>query len=160
LAVWESRENLGGVLGRDSDILVACSTDNGASWTEPRALNSNACTSMPDDTHPQVTTDGAGHWVAVWDSYDHLGGTIGPEQDILVATAFSPVGALRAGDIDGNRGVDAVDVQLVINAALGQDIGGLNADVNCDYTTDAVDVQLVIRAALGVNVSAALAACL
>ena len=36
-------------------------------------------------THPQVTTDGAGNWVAVWDSYDTLGGTIGTDYDILVS---------------------------------------------------------------------------
>jgi hypothetical protein len=46
--------------------------------------------------------------------------------------------------------VDAVDVQLVVNAALGLDIGGLNADVNGENGVNAVDVQLVINAALGI----------
>ncbi|MBI4556496.1 MAG: hypothetical protein HY706_02845 [Candidatus Hydrogenedentes bacterium] len=55
-----------------------------------------------------------------------------------------------AGDIDADGGVDAVDVQLVINAALGLDIGALDADVNQDAQVDAVDVQLVINAALGI----------
>ena len=51
--------------------------------------------------------------------------------------------------------INAVDVQLVINAALGIDISEScdcdpdNADVNCDGKVDAVDVQLVINAALG-----------
>src|SRR6185369_3357766 len=31
------------------------------------------------------TTDGAGTWVAVWQSYDSLGGTIGTDVDILTA---------------------------------------------------------------------------
>ncbi|MBI4558445.1 MAG: carboxypeptidase regulatory-like domain-containing protein [Candidatus Hydrogenedentes bacterium] len=52
-------------------------------------------------------------------------------------------------NIDGLGGVDAVDVQLVINAALSIDIGGLDADVNDDGNVNAVDVQLVINAALG-----------
>jgi hypothetical protein len=77
VAVWES--------GGDKDILVARSTDDGASWTTPAALNTNATISWGDDSKPQVTTDGAGSWVAVWSSRDSLGGTIGGDHDILVA---------------------------------------------------------------------------
>ncbi|MBI5093233.1 MAG: hypothetical protein HZB26_12435 [Candidatus Hydrogenedentes bacterium] len=51
-------------------------------------------------------------------------------------------------DIDGSGHVDATDVQLVINAALGIPITGAS-DINHDGQTDAVDVQLVINAALG-----------
>src|SRR3989304_3230674 len=67
VAVWGSNENVGGTIGSDLDILVSRSTDNGASWTAPAALNSNAGTDsiFPDDS-PQVTTDGGGNWVAVW----------------------------------------------------------------------------------------------
>jgi predicted outer membrane repeat protein len=53
-------------------------------------------------------------------------------------------------DINRSGKVDAVDVQLVVNAALGLDIGGLNADVNGENGVNAVDVQLVINAALGI----------
>jgi hypothetical protein len=53
-------------------------------------------------------------------------------------------------DIDGNNSVDAVDVQLVINAALGIDISPFEGDVSGDGSTNAVDVQLVINAVLGV----------
>ncbi|MBI5091748.1 MAG: PKD domain-containing protein [Candidatus Hydrogenedentes bacterium] len=42
-------------------------------------------------------------------------------------------------------------MQLVINAALGVDIGGLNADVNGVDGVNAVDVQRVINTALGVG---------
>jgi hypothetical protein len=52
-------------------------------------------------------------------------------------------------DINGDGAVNAVDVQLVINAALGLSIAPFNADVNGDGTVNAVDVQLVINAALG-----------
>jgi cytochrome c peroxidase len=54
-----------------------------------------------------------------------------------------------AGNIDGIGDVDAVDIQLVINKALGLDIGIFNGDVNNDGAIDAVDVQLVINTALG-----------
>jgi hypothetical protein len=49
-------------------------------------------------------------------------------------------------DLNDDNAVDAVDVQLVINGALGL---GDPADVNNDGPTDAVDVQLVINSALG-----------
>lgn len=51
-------------------------------------------------------------------------------------------------DIDQSGQVNAIDVQLVINGALGIDIGGLDADVNADAAVNAIDVQLVINAAL------------
>jgi len=56
-----------------------------------------------------------------------------------------------APDIDMDGDVDAVDVQLVINAALGLDIDeNFEPDVNGSGNVNAVDVQLVINAALGV----------
>jgi hypothetical protein len=85
LAVWESDNDLGDTIGTDSDILMARSTDNGATWTDPAALNTNAVTDSGWDGYPQVTTDGGGHWVAVWESHQTLGGTIGEDLDILVA---------------------------------------------------------------------------
>lgn len=63
-------------------------------------------------------------------------------------TRLNYVEVLPKEDIDGQSGVNAVDVQLVINAALEIDIGGLNADVNGDGDVNAVDVQRVINKAL------------
>ena len=56
-------------------------------------------------------------------------------------------------DINGDSAVNATDVQLVINAALGLSIGGLDADIDNSGDVDATDVQLVINAALGVKSS-------
>jgi hypothetical protein len=53
------------------------------------------------------------------------------------------------GDLNGDDDVNAVDIQLVINSALGLDISPFDADVNGDDSVNAVDVQLVINAALG-----------
>ena len=50
---------------------------------------------------------------------------------------------------DGEGGVNAVDVQLVINGALGLSID-FDADVNGDGFVNALDVQIVINAALGI----------
>ena len=52
-------------------------------------------------------------------------------------------------DADGDGMTNAVDVQLVINAALGVAPPGTEADVSGDGKVNAVDVQIVINAALG-----------
>jgi hypothetical protein len=83
--VWTSYDDLGGTVGIDFDIFLAISTDNGVTWDFPAPLNNNAGSDLGDDWVPQLTTDGFGTWVAVWDSVDDLEGTIGPDSDILVA---------------------------------------------------------------------------
>ncbi|MFA6240791.1 MAG: sialidase family protein [Candidatus Hydrogenedentales bacterium] len=85
VAVWDSNDTLGGTIGSEQDILFSRSTDNGATWTAPAALNTNAATDTGNDTGPQITTDGLGNWVSVWLSNDSLGGTIGSDNDILVS---------------------------------------------------------------------------
>jgi len=85
IAVWYSNDDLGGTIGSDNDILVSRSTDNGATWTSPVALNINAASDGGSDAYPKITTDRRGNWVTVWRSTDDLGGTIGRDEDILVA---------------------------------------------------------------------------
>lgn len=53
------------------------------------------------------------------------------------------------GDVDNDGEIDAVDVQIVINGALGLDTGGADPDINGDGQVNAEDVQLVVNAALG-----------
>jgi hypothetical protein len=104
VAVWQSNDDLGGTIGTDDDILTARSTENGATWTAPAALNTNAAADSGDDWSPEVTTDGGGNWVAVWHSNDSLGGTIGWDYDILYSTC-SPLDA----DCDGIPDVTDAD---------------------------------------------------
>lgn len=85
IAVWESSDDLSGTIGTDLDILVACSSDNGFTWTPPVPLNTNAATDSGDDDEAVVATDGMGNWVVIWDSEDDLGGTTGEDGDILLA---------------------------------------------------------------------------
>ncbi len=54
------------------------------------------------------------------------------------------------GDVNCDISVNAVDVQLVINEALGLPTD-YDCDVNDDGPVNAVDVQLVINAALGIG---------
>ncbi len=65
LAVWSSNEDVAGA-GTDRDILIARSIDNGASWTSPFLLNTNAATDTASDTFPRIIADGQGHWIVVW----------------------------------------------------------------------------------------------
>jgi len=58
------------------------------------------------------------------------------------------IGQVTEADINQDGKINAVDVQLVINAALGKATGGFNSDANRDGETNAVDVQLVINKAL------------
>ena len=54
-----------------------------------------------------------------------------------------------SSDINGDGKVSAVDVQLVINAALDIDITPYSGDVNGDTNVNAQDIQIVINSALG-----------
>jgi hypothetical protein len=57
-------------------------------------------------------------------------------------------GLYPPSDVNQDGAVNAIDVQLVINEALGFDTG-FQCDVDRDGTVNAIDVQLVINAALG-----------
>jgi hypothetical protein len=89
LAVWGSSENLGGSIGSDDDIFVSRSTDSGATWTAPVALNANARTDTGGDGGPCLVQGASGRWLAAWTSMDDLGGTIGTDPDILYAMSDS-----------------------------------------------------------------------
>jgi glucose/arabinose dehydrogenase len=53
------------------------------------------------------------------------------------------------GDVNDDDAIDAVDVQIVVNGALGLDTEGTDPDINDDTLVNAEDVQLAINAALG-----------
>ncbi|MCH7644485.1 MAG: hypothetical protein IH974_06570 [Myxococcales bacterium] len=130
IAVWPSTNTLGGAIGTDFDILRAESRDGGATWTLPSALNSNAATDSGEDINPQLTTDGFGRWVAVWQSDDDLGATmIGTDQDILVSIGSGP-------DQDGDGLTDGEEVNFYLTDPLDPDSDG-------DGFDDGVEVHLI-----------------
>ena len=134
MASWSSSENLGGTIGTDSDILVARSTDNGATWTAPAALNTNATTDTWGDAFPEVTTDGAGNWVAVWTSSENLSGTIGTDDDIFVARSNS------APDSDGDGIPDLLETCVggvgieIVNPETGNTATGTSGSCAAGFT--------------------------
>ena len=56
---------------------------------------------------------------------------------------------LPYGDIDHSNSVNAVDIQLAVNAVLGLAVGAYDTDVNDDGATNAIDIQFVVNAVLG-----------
>ena len=121
VAVWQSRDSLGGTIGTDMDIMVSRSADDGGTWTAAAPLNTNAGSDSGQDSYPQVTTDGAGNWVAVWCSNDNLDGTIGTDWDIMVS---------RSADAGGTWSAAAA-----LNTNAGSESGD---DWNPQVTTDGV----------------------
>jgi hypothetical protein len=106
LAVWSSDDTLGATIDGDTDIFFARSTDGGITWSAPAALNSNAASDTGSDALPSLATDGAGTWIATWQSTDTLG-SLGTGRDILMArsmnggltwTSPAPVNANAATD--------------------------------------------------------------
>jgi hypothetical protein len=85
VAAWHSSDSQAGLLGDDFDILCVSSVDGGTTWSAPLPLNNNAATDVGEDLYVELHSDGAGHIVAVWQSTDDLGGSIGVDSDILVA---------------------------------------------------------------------------
>lgn len=87
IIVWTSTADLTGGSKRDRDIHLSVSTDNALTWSAPRALHGNAANDWGDDEHPDIATNAKGDWVAVWQSSDSLGNTIGGDDDILLAVS-------------------------------------------------------------------------
>jgi len=84
-------------------------------------------------------------------------GTLGPKDVTVVAAGLSvtrrngftyiEAGALKA-DVNGDGATNALDVQYVVNAALGRNKAARNADLNADGRVDSLDIQIVINEAL------------
>lgn len=83
VCVWHSDGVLGSSTRDDYDIHVSHSSDIGATWSTVAALNSDAATDTAYDQDPRVETDRAGRWIAVWESDNTLGDTIGSDGDLL-----------------------------------------------------------------------------
>ena len=85
LAVWES---IGRGLGFDGDVAFARSTDDGATWSDPAPLNTNAAIDSAIDSPALVTTDGLGTWVVSWRIQGPPGHPLGGDEDVLFARSI------------------------------------------------------------------------
>jgi len=92
IVVWQSCDGYCTV-GKESKILMARSSDGGASWTEPQVLQSYMSSDDSENAHPQISTDGKRHWLAIWQSTRQIEGCgdtgfkIGRDSDIFIATS-------------------------------------------------------------------------
>lgn len=111
--VWHSTDPLDGRIGRDWDILVSRSSDNGATWSDRVPLNRNAAVDNGRDVSPVLATDGEGVWVATWTSTESFAGTYGSDRDVFVArstdngatwSAPLPLNTNAASDWGDDRG--------------------------------------------------------
>jgi len=118
VAIWPSNENIGGS-GTDNDILVARSSNDGVSWSSPALLNANATTDTAADALPHLATDGAGRWLAVWNSGDSLGGSVGPDDEIFISESLDN-GATWNGPFALNSNA-ATDVGFDVFAQIASD---------------------------------------
>ena len=64
--VWGSGEDMAGT-GTDDDIFMSQSTDNGATWSTPVAVNPWAASDSLRDASPQISMNGA-NWTVSWSS--------------------------------------------------------------------------------------------
>lgn len=151
IVVWASQENVGGTVGTDWDILFAVSSNDGATWSDPAALNTNAAADSNTDQSPTIACDKNGHWVAVWGTFDSLGNTIGNDGDILVSHSSNNGGSWSAPaalntnaasdtamDVAPRIASDAVDTWVTVWQVSDSSGGGFgaDADVMCSRSTD------------------------
>ena len=104
VVVWSSDDSLGNTIGGDYDILVARSVDNGANWSIPVPLNSNAASDSGSDFNPSIATDRQGHWLVAWQTE----GLFGADSDIATARSIdngatwsAPIPAKTTAATDG-----------------------------------------------------------
>jgi hypothetical protein len=122
IVVWLSNEDVLGAIGTDVDILMARSSNLGATWTDPKFVNPNAEGTSGYDDDPisvSLATDGAGTWMAAWDDHKF--------DPFCCATASSA--SLDLGDTWSTPGVidsgDELFLQFAISPTVATDGNGL-----------------------------------
>lgn len=100
LALWYTSRS-----GPDP-VRAARSFDLGASWSDLEELGS------PDTFNyaPAAETDGAGTWMVMWSSDDDLDGTIGSDDDVLVAVSTTVDSLFADGFESGDTNAWSVTV--------------------------------------------------
>ena len=112
IGVYDTENTLGGTIGSDRDVLYVVSTDNGASWSAPAPLNTNAASDSGSDVNARVVHVTGDIYVAAWTSTDTLGGTISASNNILFSrttdggVTWSAPAPLQSNANDGSTEVE------------------------------------------------------
>ena len=78
------------------------------SFGPPSVVNTNAGSDSGNDYTPRLATDGLGTWVAVWSSFEDLGGSLGADSDILFARSTDDGDSWSApAALNSNASVDS-----------------------------------------------------
>jgi len=75
---------------------------------------------------------------------------------VMLAASLAAQAQLIAGDVNRDGTLDVIDLQIVVNNALGLPVGPSMPfmDINGDERIDAIDVQLCANAVLGIDIDA------
>lgn len=121
VVVWTSTDTLGDTVGDDYDIFFAQSTDNGATWSAPAALNSYAASDTDTDLQPKIVYSKgtiSSKFVVAWESDTTLGNTIGADNDIIYSIS-NDLGATwtAAAALNSNAATDSgIDYAVALAA--------------------------------------------
>jgi hypothetical protein len=126
--VWVTDKPVQPLIGSDDDVVMAISSDLGATWSAPVAVNLGAPGRYGEDVSPDLVTDGLGQWVAAWTSTDPLWHTVGSDRDLLAAAATGP-------DSDGDGIPDGEELHVTDTDGDGLFDG--QEDVNQNGVVDA-----------------------
>jgi len=96
IVAWQAWGELGYGDSSDADIAVAYSADDGVSWTDPSHINDHAAGDAVDDLLPALATDGAGHVVAAWQSFNPPD-TTSKDAEWRILAAGASIASPRAG---------------------------------------------------------------
>lgn len=154
VCMWESTENIGGAGTGDLDIIFSRSTDDGTTWSTPALVNTTyGVSGSKTDNRVRLANDGAGNWVAVWQSLENTA-TFGTDIDIFYSTSsdngatWSAEAALNSnapggGISDNNSGplvtFDGTSTWVTVWTSeddLGSTVGG---DADIFYATSVDD---------------------
>jgi hypothetical protein len=149
-AVWESTDPFGSLFGDDTDIFLSVSSDRGSTWSAPALIHDSGLGDGFSDERSELTTDGRGNWIAVWESFEDLGGLTGTDGDVHTAffTLAAPISASIVGDITLTNDAPATCAVVEATAQGNRSVHSAVTDLNGAYlfsnlSPDVYDLRIV-----------------
>jgi hypothetical protein len=141
---WQSRDDVGGLVGNDNDLFHALAPDRGI--TRPDSVRQDAAFDSAADQQADIAIDRQGRAHVVWSSNDNtLAGGTGPDPDIFYSVRDHGVWSIpELVNINGSSGTEngddlypsiVVDAQGTVHVAWTSDepIAGSYVDLDIFY---------------------------